>query len=39
MKNDDPVKMLSGRQLEVFALFNEESLSVIEIKEKLNISK
>lgn len=37
MKNDDPTKLLSGRQLEVFALFEEESLSVLEIKEKLSI--
>jgi Fic family protein len=37
MKNDDPTKLLSPRQLEVFALFEEESLSVLEIKEKLSI--
>jgi Fic family protein len=38
MKNDDPTKLLSGRQLEVFSLFEGESLSVIQIKEKLNIN-
>lgn len=37
MKNDDPTKLLSGRQLEVFALFDDESLSVLEIKEKSGI--
>lgn len=37
MKNDDPIKILSGRQLEVYALFEKESLSVLEIKKKLNI--
>lgn len=37
MKNDDPTKLLSGRQLEVFALFEDESLSVLDIKERLSI--
>lgn len=37
MKNDNPVKLLSKRQLEVYELFEEESLSVLEIKRKLNI--
>lgn len=37
MKNDNPVKLLSKRQLEVYSLFDEEPLSVVEIKEKLNI--
>lgn len=37
MKNDDPIKLLSGRQLEVFGLFGDDSLSVLEIKNKLDI--
>lgn len=37
MKNDDPTKLLSGRQLEVFSLFEDEPLSVFDIKEKLSI--
>lgn len=37
MKNDDPTKLLSGRQMEVFSLFGEESLSVLQIKERLSI--
>ena len=36
MDNDDPTKMLSGRQTEVFTLFDTtSSLSVMQIKEKL----
>lgn len=37
MKSDDPTKLLSGRQLEVFILFGDDSLSVLEIKEKTGI--
>jgi Fic family protein len=37
MKNDDPLKLLSKRQLEVYQLFDKESLSVLEIKEKSDI--
>ncbi len=35
MQNDDPVKLLSERQLQVYSLFRAESLAVIEIKKKL----
>jgi Fic family protein len=35
MENDDPMKLLSKRQLQVFSLFNTESLAVMEIKKKL----
>jgi Fic family protein len=37
MKNDDPTKLLSPRQLEVFALFGEDLLSVFDIKERSSI--
>lgn len=36
IENDDPLKMLSGRQAEIYSLFDSiTSLSVMEIKEKL----
>lgn len=35
MKNDDPTKLLSGRQIEIYTLFGAESLSVLDIKGKL----
>lgn len=35
MENDDPTKLLSGRQIEIYALFGAESLSVLDIKGKL----
>ena len=35
MENDDPTKLLSGRQIEVFNLFDTGSLAVLEIKERL----
>lgn len=35
MENDDPVKLLSERQLQVYSLFNTKSLAVMDIKEKL----
>ncbi len=35
MENDDPTKLLSERQLQVFSLFKTESLAVMEIKKKL----
>ncbi len=36
MQNDDPTKLLSERQLQVFSLFNStDSLAVLEIKKKL----
>lgn len=37
MMNDDPTKLLSGRQIEVYSLFEESSLSVQDIKEKSEI--
>ena len=36
IENDDPAKMLSGRQNEIYALFAAESLSVLDIKGKLS---
>jgi len=35
MENDNPLTLLSERQLQVFSLFNNDSLAVIEIKKKL----
>ena len=35
MENDDPTKLLSGRQGEIFALFEIEPLSVLDIKGRL----
>lgn len=35
MENDDPIKLLSERQLQVYSLFNTKSLAVMDIKEKL----
>jgi Fic family protein len=35
MENDDPTKLLSGRQNEIFALFETDSLSVLDIKGRL----
>lgn len=35
MENDDPVKLLSERQIEVYSLFDVKSLAVMDIKEKL----
>jgi len=35
MENDDPIKLLSERQIQVYLLFNTESLAVREIKGKL----
>ncbi len=34
MENDDPTKLLSGRQVEIYALFAGEPLSVLDIKGK-----
>lgn len=36
MENDDPVKLLSERQQQVYSLFNTKSLAVMDIKEKLS---
>jgi Fic family protein len=36
MENDDPVKLLSERQLQVYSLFDIKSLAVMDIKEKLS---
>ncbi len=35
MDNDDPTKLLSERQLEIFGLFGSGTLAVLEIKERL----
>ncbi|MEK7576606.1 MAG: Fic family protein [Patescibacteria group bacterium] len=35
MENDDPTKLLSGRQLEIYGLFAGEPLSVMDVKGKL----
>ena len=35
MENDDPVKLLSERQLQVYSLFGAKPLAVMDIKEKL----
>jgi Fic family protein len=35
MENDDPTKLLSGRQIEIYTLFGTEPLSVLFIKGKL----
>lgn len=35
MDNDDPTKLLSGRQIEIYTLFSTTSLSVLDIKGKL----
>lgn len=37
MKNDDPTKLLSERQSEVFSLFEDAPLSVLDIKNRTNI--
>jgi Fic family protein len=37
MNNDDPTKLLSERQLEVFSLFEDLPLSVLDIKNQTNI--
>src|SRR3989344_1714478 len=36
MENDDPTKLLSGRQIEIYALFGQDALAVLDIKKKLN---
>lgn len=33
--NDDPTKLLSGRQMEIFKIFDTDPLSVMDIKSKL----
>ena len=35
MENDDPVKLLSERQIQVYSLFDADPLAVMDIKEKL----
>ena len=36
MENDDPIKLLSERQQQVYSLFGTKSLAVMDVKEKLS---